>query len=91
MKYVDGPKERKNWKPKYYSLFGKFKQVKVSLVTDVEDFKNNAKFQWTFNEFGELVNQNLGGRYLAVNDKNKVSLMPNTIPRIWSFGIRDGQ
>ena len=67
MKYVDGPQERKNWKPKYYSLFGKAKQVKVSLVTDIEDFKNNAKYQWSFNEFGELVNYNLGGRYLAVN------------------------
>ena len=91
--YVDGPKDgsqvSKNWKPKYYSLLGKFKQVKVSLVTNLEDFKNNEKFQWSYNQFGELVNQNLGGRYLAVNEKNKVSLLPNTVPRIWFFGMID--
>ena len=67
MKYVDGPQGSTNWKPKYYGLLGKFKQVKVSLVKDAEDFRKNAKFQWSFNEFGELVNHNLGGRYLAVN------------------------
>ena len=85
--YVDGPKDgsqgSKNWKPKYYSLLGKSKQVKVLEVKNLDDFKNNKKFQWSFNDFGELVNQNLGGRYLAVKSNNKVSLLPNDRVSFW--------
>ena len=72
---------------KYYCLFGKFSQCKILKAKNLSELGKSSKWQWSFNEHGELTNGNLGGRYLNVNENNgKIKLSPGGLSRIWSFG-----
>ena len=48
--------------------------------------KGGAFFKKSCIESGELMNHNLGGRYLNVNEKGKVQLLQSYTPRTWIFG-----
>ena len=60
----------------------------MSKVKDAEQLgaESNKKFWWSYTGFRELMNYNLDGRYLNVNEKGKVQLLPSFTPRIWIFG-----
>ena len=84
-KYHDGPASfDKNWSPKYWCLFGKFSITKIGKAKGLNALSSDAKWQWSFNEHGKLINGNLGGRTLNVNAAGKLKLLPGE--EIWSFG-----
>ena len=89
-KYYENLGSSSSWEhesAKYYCLIGKFSQCKISKAKNFSELGKSAKWQWSFNEHGELMNGNLGGRYLNVNENSgKIKLSPGGLSRIWSFG-----
>ena len=72
-KYHDGPeKSTKKWYPKYWCLTNKFSAVKFSKAKSVENLNDDAKFQWFFNERGDLMNRSLGGKRLSTDKSNNL-------------------
>ena len=62
-------------------------KMKFLKAKNLSELGKSSKWQWSFNEHGELTNGNLGGRYLNVNENNgKIKLSPGGLSRIWSFG-----